>query len=535
MTARPIGRLHRRDHIRRSRFPRVVPLSLVLAVFAVSITASGLHDPESEPTPILAADFGSLSEILPLGGAGSGSGSGSGKLVFAHYFPPYPISIDNNPTASDYYTVNYLNPNGEGGVHSAYGGLLRDRPLGRSPQTGSDWRIKNLEEEVRQAKAAGIDGFTIDILYPKNYPNWMASVPQDLLTAARNVDPAFKIMLMPDMNGTLSTLSPQQLASEMATYARSRSAFKLADGRLVVSPFMASNHPAWWWNQFMQSSKTTRGVPIAFVPLFLDELPYLAEYAPISYGIASWGARSPALNPVDSTGYGSARDRADRVHALGLKWMPSVSFQDERPSQGVYDEAENTQNLRNTWQNAIDTNADWVQLVTWNDYSEGAAFAPSIKHGWSPLDMSSYYATWYKAGVAPTISRDTVYLSSRTQLTSALPQYPETMLMNLRPGGSPARDSVEAVALLIAPATVAITMGDTVTQCSVPAGVSVCTAPLGIGTAQVRVVRNGTETTAVTSPHTVTAAPYVQDLQYTAVSSGREGTRTSAAFAPSKP
>jgi len=31
--------------------------------------------------------------------------------------------------------------------------------------------------------------------------------------------------------------------------------------------------------------------------------------------------------------------------------MQPISLQDERPNQGVFDEAENTINLRNTWEN----------------------------------------------------------------------------------------------------------------------------------------------------------------------------------------
>ncbi len=36
-----------------------------------------------------------------------------GPLVFAHYFVPYPLSIDNKTESTDYYTRNYLSPDGE--------------------------------------------------------------------------------------------------------------------------------------------------------------------------------------------------------------------------------------------------------------------------------------------------------------------------------------------------------------------------------------------------------------------------------------
>ena len=61
------------------------------------------------------------------------------RLVFAHYFSPYPISIDNKARMSDYYARNYLQPSGEGGKFADVGGILRDRPMVRPPAaaTGS--------------------------------------------------------------------------------------------------------------------------------------------------------------------------------------------------------------------------------------------------------------------------------------------------------------------------------------------------------------------------------------------------------------
>jgi hypothetical protein len=59
------------------------------------------------------------------------------------------------------------------------------------------------------------------------------------------------------------------------------------------------------------------------------------------------------------------------AHDRGKIWMQPVSVQDARPSQAIYDEANNSENLRVTWNAAI-KGADWVQIPTWNDYSENA-------------------------------------------------------------------------------------------------------------------------------------------------------------------
>jgi hypothetical protein len=196
---------------------------------------------------------------------------------------------------------------------------------------------------------------------------------------------------------------------------------------------------------------------------------------------------------------------------------------DERPNQGIYDEAANTENLRQAWRATIAGGADWVQLPTWNDYSEGTQFQPSAKRGWTALDISSYYLTWWKTGRAPAIVRDALYLTHRTQPAAAKPSFRQSKLMKLRGGSTPARDTVEALTFLPTPATVTLTVGSRVTTCDAPAGVSACLAPLGTGTITARISRSGAATTSLTSPFTMTTAPYVQDLQYVASASRRQG------------
>lgn len=447
----------------------------------------------------------------------------SPKKVFAHYMPSMPMSFDNKDAAApDYWTKNYMHPEGESGKHASYGGFTRDAPSPRIVRSG-DWKLANMQEEVRQAVAAGIDGFTLDLLSvePTNY-NWTNS--QILMQAATSVDKNFKIVLVPDMTTSVGSKTQAQLAASMAELAKSSAAYRLSDGRLVISPFKAEVHDAAWWKTFISTMKSAHGINVAFVPMFLDERPYLDSFAPISYGMSVWGNRNPKGNDYTATGSGTPLGRVKAVRDRGLIWMQPVSYQDERPRSGIFDEAENTTNLRNTWQIAMASKSEWVQLVTWNDYAEGSQLAPSVKHGWGPLDLNAYYLTQYKTGSAPAIVRDSVLLTHRTQPYAAKPSYPQTKLMSLRGGSSPARDTVEALTMLTKPATVSITVGSTTKSCSVPAGVGICTVPLEIGKVSAKVVRNGFTTATVTSPHTVTKTPYVQDLQYVSATSLREGT-----------
>src|SRR5215213_2380918 len=130
--------------------PERVILVLVILLLAVVITlvylvvVSNTRDTErlSGPLPI---DLPDTSEL-----------QNSPKKVFAHYFPPYPLSLDNKPAQVDYYTRNYLDPQGEGGRHAEYGGLLRERPLPVPVGNPHSWRLDNMKTEITRAGQAGI-------------------------------------------------------------------------------------------------------------------------------------------------------------------------------------------------------------------------------------------------------------------------------------------------------------------------------------------------------------------------------------------
>ncbi|MFF3014606.1 endo-1,3-alpha-glucanase family glycosylhydrolase [Streptomyces sp. NPDC057939] len=437
------------------------------------------------------------------------TGAAGRKLVFAHYFTPYPLSLDNASADGDYYTRNYLNPDGESGKHERYGGLLRDRPLPVQPKEG-DWELANLRQEVRTARDAGIDGFTLDMLSLSG-KNWERS--NLLMEAARSVDPGFKIMLMPDMT-SLKTDDPAVLADAVAALGKSPAAHRLGDGRLVVSPFKAEAKDVGWWTRFIETLRAKHGVRTAFVPLFLDFGAHNGEFAPISYGFSEWGSRS-------YVGQESSSRDVDRAHDLGKIWMQPVSVQDARPNQGIYDEAGNTATLRSTWTHAIDDGADWVQLTTWNDYSEGSQFAPSLHNGHTYLDLTSYYLTRFKTGSWPQVVRDTLYLTSRTQFASADPSGDQSLVMNLRKGSAAPRDTVEVLSFLKDAATVRTSVGSARDEHQAPAGVHSELLPLKPGTSSAEVVRGGRAVTEVDLPYPVEHKVEVQDLQYYAATSGR--------------
>ncbi|MFJ8016171.1 glycoside hydrolase family 71 protein [Streptomyces sp. NPDC096339] len=464
--------------------------------------------PTADPQATAAPGTGPLPFDLP-GPAALRSGAAGRKLVFAHYFTPYPLSLDNASADKDYYTRNYLDPAGENGKHGAYGGLLRDRPPPVPPR-GGDWEYANLQQEVRTAGAAGIDGFTLDLLSLSG-KNWERA--KQLMAAAHAADPGFKIMLMPDMT-SLGTDDPAVLAGAIAELGAAPSAHRLPDGRLVVSPFKAEAKSATWWSRTLEILRTRHGIRTAFVPLFLDFGAHDGDFAPISHGFSEWGSRS-------YVGQESSTRDVRRAHDAGKIWMQPVSVQDARPNQGIYDEAGNTATLRATWTRAIEDGADWVQLTTWNDYSEGSQFAPSLHNGHTYLDLSSYYLTRFKTGGWPKIVRDTLYLTARTQFAGAGPTGPQSLLMSLRKGSAAPRDTVEVLSFLAGPAVVRTAVGSAKDTHEAPAGLHSELLPLEPGTSSAQVVRDGKPGATVELPYPVDRTAAVQDLQYYGATSGR--------------
>jgi len=149
-------------------------------------TPTSSPEPTSTPTPTPSPTTGSAG---PLPFDPPASSAGDQKLAFAHYFTPFLDSVDNKPADSDYYTKQWLTPDGEKGKHKAYGGFLRDRPLPLQPMSSSDYQSADMQTDIKQAEAGGLNGFTLDILSasPSSY-NYKRDFM--MLDAAAATDPA---------------------------------------------------------------------------------------------------------------------------------------------------------------------------------------------------------------------------------------------------------------------------------------------------------------------------------------------------------
>src|ERR1700722_3000167 len=417
----------------------------------------------------------------------------SPKKVFAHYFYPFPLQVDDKPASQDYYNRNYLNPNGEAGKWAARGGFLRQRPLPVGASAGSNFQLLNMEQEVRMAIARGITGFTIDVMGVKDATVANSNLHR-LLNAAQAVDPRFKIVVMPDL--TALKADADAVTQIIASVASSPSAYRLDDGRLVVTAFNASQNPPEWWASIFARLKS-QGINVSFVPTFLGWGGQAKVFAAVSDGFGDWGTATAGV---------SARMKGDPAIAhetYGKLFMMPVDPQQFRPKDGIFVEANNSVTFRNAWMSAIDGAADWVQIVTWSDFSESSQIEPATDAtlrrdiGTGFYDLNAFYATWFLLGKQPPITHDVLYYFYRREPTTAASPA-QSAPTQIRTGNP--EDDIELLAFLTAPGVVKIAIGGQIFTQNAPAGMTsfkVHTAP---GFPVFSLSRNGSDVVSFQGP-----------------------------------
>jgi hypothetical protein len=389
----------------------------------------------------------------------------SPKKVFAHYFYPFPLSLDNKPAAGDYYNHNYLLSSGEANKWAAQGGYLRQRPLTVNVSSAPNWLQLNMQQEVRMAIARGITGFTVDVMSVKEATDPNSHLHM-LLSAAQAVDSRFKIVVMPDISAL--NADADAVTQIIAAVATSPAAYRLADGRLVVTAFNAGKNTPQWWSSVIAQLQS-RGITISFVPTFLGWKGQADGFAAISDGFGDWGTATPGVSDHMSADPGAAHS------SYGKIFMMPVNPQQYRPKNSIYWEAGNSAAFRSAWMSSINGGADWVQLVTWSDFSESSEIEPYTDAtlagdiGTGYYDTNAYYATWFLLGKQPAISHDVLYYFYRREPSNAAS--PSQSAPNKITNSTP-EDNIELLAFLTAPGTVTINIGGQSYTQNAPAGIS---------------------------------------------------------------
>jgi len=405
----------------------------------------------------------------------------SPRKVFFHYFPPFPLSFSNQPRGRDHYDDQYLRREGENNRYTNVGGYLRERPMAVGPWQSQFWRQINYAIEILRARLTGADGYMVDILRLRSDPSWQRI--RLLFDTSAAITRDFHIAPQPDA-AALKSIKPESLVETLLDLANSPAAYRLHDGRLLVAPFDPETYPPSFWHTVVDEM-AQRGAPIALLPVFLNPLLHAAAFAPFSYGLSYWGSKD-----VISVERGNEDSIRRQLGSISPIFMQPITPQDARPKSSAFSESNNTVLFRELWMKAIQNNVPYVQVITWNDYSESTEISPSSGTQFLFYDLATYYITWFKTGREPTITRDAIYYSHRRQIVApGMVVQPGDRPMQLR-GATPVHNQIELVALLTRPAILQIEIAGKRFERRVRAGLATLQVPATLGRPVFRILRN---------------------------------------------
>jgi glucan endo-1,3-alpha-glucosidase len=205
-----------------------------------------------------------------------------------------------------------------------------------------------------------------------------------------------------------------------------------------------------------------------------------------------------------------AESFAKVLHSNGLTYMSFVSpeyWGDRQYGARRYYEYNGGEGIIAQWESIIsDQLPEWVELTTWNDWTEGSYFSPidNIEDYVVPLkqlhpekgfykshkgygELSKYYIQWYKTGSKPAIHKDEIFYFYRTQSKDAITNDPVGRVAG-RAGD--VEDVVYITSFLTAPAQLIVKSGNVTQNFNLQKGINNTRVPFQPGKQYFKVLRN---------------------------------------------
>jgi len=428
-------------------------------------------------------------------------------------------------------------------------------------------KIAAYEREIQQAQAAGIDGFALNVGGWLNQ-NYYIIYSAQIFEAAARLNSGFKLMFSADMCCGNGMSDVEDMVRRFANDPRYSQVYFKYNGKFVLTTFSGDNMGTSFWRQ-VRSDLATGGNPsttpepnalaevsgppsnaaldIFLVPAFFwgGEIPTLSS---VSQGFSQWsstidGSFYWGIAGVPGSGGSldqvpSSEDYASVVHNGGKLYMAPICLQFWGANADRYYEYSGAAGMRRMWMDAINvSHPDWVEIITWNDFIEGSYVSPIDDPNKYPfanfLDTTGvpsstlgyfhshqgatallpYFIQWYKTGVQPTISNDSIYWFYRTQSMSFNAGTPA---VSSGTNYGPMADVIYVTANLPAPAVLKVTSGSQVSTFNLPAGSSDVQAPFTVGTTPTFELDRGAVAVipATTGTDAISASPQYNDYYY---------------------
>ncbi|HUN47091.1 MAG TPA: endo-1,3-alpha-glucanase family glycosylhydrolase [Stellaceae bacterium] len=348
------------------------------------------------------------------------------------------------------------------------------------PMAGLDADAGDYLPELRQAQAMGIDAFALNVGGWRKEPIYPA-VTGRLFSAAQSLGTGFKLFFSVD------GLDVDEAVAMLSAYYDHPAHFRYG-GKPLLSTYSGDAE----WATALLAALARAKRPVVFVPGFF---PRHSGERFSQAGVRQLIAENPELDGFFYFGgAGTGEEIAERSRRIGAAWRgagklymaPVTPYY--RGTGGNYRlfETRGFEGMAQQWESAIEAGAQWVEIVTWNDWGEStyvASFGPpdatSLWDGrWGPilshagyLAASQYYIRWFKTG-DQRVERDQLFwfyrLASRTQPGRRIP---EGKAQAFPKGAGRLEDRVFASAFLTAPAVLHIESGGRSYQFPLEAGV----------------------------------------------------------------
>lgn len=387
------------------------------------------------------------------------------------------------------------------------------------PYTQANWLV-----DIRAASAQGIDGFALNL----GSESWQIDRAADAYAAAQSSGTGFKLFLSLDLTalGCWSTADGNHLVSIVQKFANHPNQ-AMHNGKVLVSTFAGSDcnfgtgsgSGAWQWT-FVDALKN-QGTNIFFVPSIFSDISTFAGNSWMD-GELNWNSAWPMGNNQISTDTDNAY-----MNALGSKeYMAAVSpfffthFGADLWNKNWLYRGDDWMYCTR-WEQliAMRNRVKQVEILTWNDYGESSYIGPiqgalpgysskwvnGFDHqGLAPL--TQYYATAYKTGQYPAITKDTLVLWSRPHAHDAN----ANDYIGKPTGWDWTTDFVWAAVLATSDAVVTLTSGSNTQTFNVKAGLTKLKIANSPGGMSGTISRNGgnVATATINGQYTLTPATY---------------------------
>ena len=426
-------------------------------------------------------------------------------------------------------------------------------------------KIAAYEKEILQAKAAGIDGFALNVGGWLNQTYYIRYTAQ-IFEAAARLDNGFKLVFSADLCCGLAANDIEDMMRRFVNDPRYSRVYYKRRGVPVLTTFAGDGLGVPAWQQIRADLKngtnpsatveptalaevagapSNAGLNLFLVPAFFwngQELPSLTQ---IEQGFQQWSSTLDGFFYWGIAGVPGSNSSVDQLPVSanqaavarrnGKLYMAPVALQFWGANANRYYEYSGFAGLRKMWLDAIDvTHREWGEIVTWNDFVEGTYVSPiddpnkyqyanylntfGIPLGtlgyfhshYAATDLLPFYIEWYKTGRQPRIRRDAIFYAYRTQPASYDAGTPPVANKY-----GPVSDRIYITANLTAPATLKVTTGGRSVYLNLPAGSTDTETPFLPGTApSFELDRNGTVVGTGLGTDAIQAAPQYNDYYY---------------------